>query len=121
MKYLMLIYGNKEKWDAIPAEEFSDVIAKQDAFNRKYRDTGELLGAYGLGDKALARLVRRAGGLPAVTDGPYQETKEYIASLYLLDVVDDARALAIAADMPRADQDPVELWPVPHGLPVNDL
>jgi hypothetical protein len=120
MKYLMLIYGSKEKWDAIPAEEFREVIAKQEAFNKKYRDTGELLGAYGLGDKAMARLVRRADGLPVITDGPYQETKEYIASLYLLDVEDDARALAIAADMPRADQDPVELWPVPHESPASD-
>ena len=61
-------------------------------------------------------LVRRdqATGLPAVTDGPYQETKEYIASFYLLDVDSQQRALEIAADMPFGDQEPVELWPVPH-------
>ena len=78
--------------------------------------TGELLGAYGLGTRAQAKLVRRdqATGLPAVTDGPYQETKEYIASFYLLDVESEERALEIAADMPFADQEPVELWPVPH-------
>lgn len=56
----------------------------------------------------------QATGLPTVTDGPYQETKEYIASLYLLDVESEERALEIAADMPFADQEPVELWPVPH-------
>jgi hypothetical protein len=121
MKYLMLIYGNKEKWDAILADARSEGIAKQVAFNKKYQDTGELLGAYGLGDKALARLVRRADGLPAVTDGPYQETKEYIASLYLLDVESEERALEIAAEMPWADQEPVELWPVLHESPHNDL
>ena len=116
MKYLMLIYGNEEKWAAIPAEAWPEAIAKQDAFNKKYQDTGELLGAYGLGSEAQAKLVRRdqATGLPAVTDGPYQETKEYIASLYLLDVESEERALEIAADMPFADQEPVELWPVPH-------
>jgi hypothetical protein len=120
MKYLMLIYGNKEKWDAIAPEMWPEAIAKQEAFNKKYRDTGELLGAYGLGDDATARLVRRVDGLPAVTDGPYQETKEYIASFYLLDVADEERALAIAADMPMADQNPVELWPVPHESPASD-
>ncbi|MDI2132863.1 YciI family protein [Yinghuangia seranimata] len=114
MKYLMLVYGNREKWDSIPAEEFSAAVARQDAFNAKYRGTGELLGAYGLGDVAEARLVGRVGGLPSVTDGPYIEAKEHLASLYLLEVVDEERALAIAAEMPFADQSPVEVWPVAH-------
>ena len=116
MKYLMLIYGNEEKWASFPAEAWPEAIAKQDAFNKKYQDTGELLGAYGLGTAAQAKLVRRdlATGLPAVTDGPYQETKEYIASFYLLDCESEERALQIAADMPFADVDPVEIWPIMH-------
>jgi hypothetical protein len=114
MKYLMLVYGNQEKWDSILAENWEAEIAKQDAFNKKYRATGELLGAYGLGDAAMARLVRRENGLPAVTDGPYLETKEYIASFYLLDCESEERAQQIAADMPWADQEPAELWPILH-------
>ena len=110
MKYMLLIYGNQEKWASISAE----AIAKQDAFNRKYQATGELIGAYGLADAAAVRLVRREHGLPAVTDGPYLETKEYIASFYLLDCENQERALQIAADMPWADVDPVEFWPVLH-------
>ncbi|MDG4791056.1 YciI family protein [Micromonospora sp. WMMD1102] len=114
MKYLLLIYGNQEKWDSIPAESWPEEIAKQDAFNRRYHETGELLGGYGLADAAAARLVRREGGAPAVTDGPYLETKEYIASFYLLDCDSEARAYEIAADMPWADQEPVEVWPILH-------
>jgi hypothetical protein len=114
VKYLMLIYGNKEKWDAIPAETWPAEIAKQDAFNKKYQQTGELIGAYGLSDTVLAQLVRRVDGQPVVTDGPYQETKEYIASFYLLDVENEERALQIAADMPWADKEPVEIWPILH-------
>jgi hypothetical protein len=112
MKYLMLIYGNQEKWDSLTAEEWPPAIAQQDAFNKKYAQTGELLGAYGLADAAAAKLVRRAkDGSPAVTDGPYLETKEYIASFYLLDCENDERARQIAADMPF---EPVELWPILH-------
>jgi hypothetical protein len=114
MKYLLLIYGNQEKWASYPAEAWPEAIARQDAFNRKYQATGELVGAYGLADAAAARLVRRQDGLPAVTDGPYLETKEYIASFYLLDCESEERALEIAADMPFADVEPVEFWPVPH-------
>ena len=109
-----MIYGNQEKWASIPAAEWPAAIARQDAFNRKYRETGELLGAYGLADAAQARLVRRVDGQPAVTDGPYLETKEYMASFYLLDCESEERALQIAADMPFADTEPVEVWPVMH-------
>jgi len=119
MKYLMLIYGSQEKWASIPAEEFPEAIAKQDAFNKKYQATGELIGAYGLADAAQARLVRRENGLPAVTDGPYLETKEYIASLYLVDCENAERAEQIAADMPWADQEPTEVWPILHESPTN--
>jgi hypothetical protein len=114
MKYLLMIYGNREKWESIPADVFPQEIAKQDAFNKRYAATGELLGAYGLADAAAARLVRRADGAPAVTDGPYLETKEYMASFYLLDVESEERAYQIAADMPWADQEPVEVWPILH-------
>ena len=114
MKYLLMIYGNQEKWASIPAEDWPEAIARQDAFNRKYQETGELLGAYGLADAAAARLVRREGGMPAVTDGPYLETKEYLASFYLLDCESEERALQIAADMPWADVEPVEFWPILH-------
>ena len=114
MKYLLMIYGNQEKWASFPAEAWAEAIAKQDAFNRKYQATGELIGAYGLGDVVRAKLVRRENGLPAVTDGPYLETKEYMASFYLLDCESEERALEIAADMPWADMEPVEFWPVLH-------
>jgi len=120
MKYLLLIYGNQEKWDSILAEDWPAEIAKQDAFNRKYAATGELIGAYGLADAAAARLVRRADGQPAVTDGPYLEAKEQIASFYLLDCESEERALQIAAEMPWADVEPVEFWPILHEA-KNDL
>jgi hypothetical protein len=114
MKYLLMIYGNQEKWDAIPAESWPQEIAKQDAWNKKYHETGELLGGYGLADAVTARLVRRKDGVPVVTDGPYLETKEYINTFYLLDCESEERAYEIAADMPWADVNPTEVWPILH-------
>ena len=81
MKYVAMIYGNQAKWDSFPAEAWPEAIARQEAFNRKYRESGELIGAYGLADAAAAQLVRREGGALAVTDGPYLETKEYLGQL----------------------------------------
>jgi hypothetical protein len=114
MKYLLIIYGNKAFWDSFPEDEREAMIAQFDAFNAKYMKSGELLGAYGLADVTEAKTVRVRDGMPVVTDGPYLEAKEYLASTYLLDVADEARALEIAAELPAAALGQVEFWPILH-------
>jgi len=114
VKYMLIIYGNEELWNSIDPAEFQQEIAAFDAFNKKFYDSGELLGAYGVADATATRLVRLTDGQPAVTDGPYLETKEYLASWYLLDVDSEQRALEIAAELPAARHRPVEVWPITH-------
>ena len=114
MKYMLIIYGNEELWNSVSPEEQQRLFKAFDAFNKKYYDTGELLGAYGVADAAATKLVRLADGQPAVTDGPYLETKEYLASWYLIDVDSEQRALEIAAALPSATQQPTEVWPILH-------
>jgi hypothetical protein len=114
MKYLLIIYGNKEKWDSFSPEETAEAIERHEAFAAKYFKTGEMLGGYGLEDAARAKVVLRKDDAPAVTDGPYLEAKEYMASFWLVDVESEQRALEIAADLPYSDRQPVEVWPVPH-------
>jgi hypothetical protein len=119
MKYLVMIYGNRELWESFSAEEMTTAIVAQDAFNKEFAETGELLGAYGLADVVQAQTVRVRAGLPAVTDGPYLETKEYMSSFYLLDVESHERALDIAAQIPFASFNAVEVWPVLHEAGVE--
>jgi hypothetical protein len=114
VKYMLIIYGNQELWSSIDPAEFGKMIAAFDVFNKKYYDSGELLGAYGVADAAATKLVRLTDGQPAVTDGPYLETKEYLASWYLLDVDSEERALEIAADLPSSKFRPTEVWPILH-------
>lgn len=114
MKYLLLIYGNEEKWASLAGEDLAGEIAKQDAWNSRYLASGELLAAYGLGGESEASLVTRKDGAPFTTDGPYLESKEFVCSLYVIDVESAERAREIAADMPWADVHPVELWPILH-------
>lgn len=114
MKYLLIIYGNREKWASFSAEETTEAIERHERFNRKYFDSGELVAAYGLADELSAKTVLSQDGAPAVTDGPYLEAKEYMASFWLIDVDSEKRAWEIAADMPYAATQPVEVWPAPH-------
>ena len=114
MKYMLIIYGNEELWSSFDPADFATEIAAFDAFNKKHYDSGELLGAYGVADAAATRLVRLADGQPAVTDGPYLETKEYLASWYLIDVDSEQRAVEIAAALPSVAHQPTEVWPILH-------
>jgi hypothetical protein len=121
MKYLVIIYGNKALWESFSPEDTEQAIAAQDAFNTKWAKSGELLSAYGTSFEDMAKTVRVRDGVPAVTDGPYIEAKEYIGSFYILDVEDEAQALAIAAEIPFASQNAVEVWPLLHGGDANEL
>ncbi|MGX7682036.1 YciI family protein [Jatrophihabitans sp. DSM 45814] len=114
MKYMLMIYANQATWEAFSAEEQRKGIAEQDAFNKRFFESGELLGAYGLADAVAAKTVRVRQGAPTVTDGPYLESKEYLASYYLIDCDSEERAVELAAEMPWASVSAVELWPLLH-------
>ena len=114
MKYMLIIYGNQELWNSVSPDEQQRLFEAFDVLNKKVEETGELIGAYGVADAAATKLVRLANGQPAITDGPYLETKEYLASWYLIDVDSEQRAVEIAAALPSAVHQPTEVWPILH-------
>jgi len=66
----------------------------------------------GLAPPGQARIVRAGkGGAPEVTDGPFAETKEFLAGYWIVDVESPEQAYAIAA---RAS-----VAPGPGGKPMN--
>jgi hypothetical protein len=114
MKYLMAIYGNDETWTSLPTEVMRQLIKETDAHNAALFASGELIGAYGVADQAMAKKVRAADGGIAVTDGPYIEAKEYLGSIYVIDCDSLERAIEIAAEMPSARLTDVEIRPLMH-------
>ena len=119
MKYMLMIYGNEELWGSFPQEEFEQVVADTNALQAELKASGEFVGAYGVADQVLAKTVTIADGVPAVTDGPYIETKEYLGSFDIIDVDSLERALEIAAQMPFARVGQVEVRPLMHEAPDN--
>jgi len=112
VKYLLLIYGNPETFESLPAEAFQELIRETDALHEELRRSGEFVGAYGVADQEQAKTVRVREGAPAVTDGPYIEAKEYLGSIDIIDCESMERALEIAARVPYARYREVEIRPL---------
>lgn len=75
---------------------------------------GEFVDGQGLAWPATAKLVRSDGvSDPVVTDGPFPESKEFLAGYWTVDVEDEARAIAIAAKASAA--------PGPGGAPIQQV
>jgi hypothetical protein len=97
-----------DQWD--PADVNAH-IAFQVTLNEELTKAGELVDAQGLAGPDLAKIVRADGvSAPVVTDGPYLETKEFLAGYRTVDVESLERALEIAARASAA--------PGPGGRPV---
>jgi hypothetical protein len=81
-------------------------------FNDELKNAGELVGTEGLAAPGQARIVKAGkGGAPEVTDGPFAESKEFLAGYWIVDVESPKRAYEIAARASAA--------PGPGGKPLN--
>jgi hypothetical protein len=82
-------------------------------FNKELTEAGELVSAEGLGGPGETKVVRvTKGGSPAVTDGPFPETKEFLAGYWIVDCASPQRAYEIAArasSAPGSDGKPLNM------------
>jgi hypothetical protein len=70
-----------------------------------------------------ATTIRERDGETLISDGPFAETKEYLAGFYLIDVPDLDTALAHAARMPAVVYGSIEVRPMmyPAGTVPRDM
>ena len=99
MKYVVLIYSNPTTWQSLPPEEADRVIRDHFVVIDELTKTGELLSQFGLSDPMNTKTVRINAGLPAVTDGPFGEAKEYLAGVFIVDVETIDRVLEISGPL----------------------
>jgi hypothetical protein len=112
VKYLLMIHVNPENFEALSEEERNAVFAAHDEFQDLTRESGELVNFVALADPSNSRTVRVREGVPAVTDGPYVEAKEFLAGYYIVDCDTTARAEELAAIIPDAKYTAIEVRPV---------
>jgi hypothetical protein len=112
MKYLLMIVMNPAVWEGLSEEEQQAVIASHDDFQKLLTESGELVGFAALADPSASQTVRVRDDVPAVTDGPYVEAKEFLAGYYVVSCETPARAAELAAMIPDARFTAIEVRPV---------
>ncbi|SDT62406.1 YciI family protein [Jiangella sp. DSM 45060] len=107
---MMLIYGTDETWQRVYDGDHvgDDLMRRHRELTERLVASGEYVASSGLTVEA-ARTVRVRDGVPAVTDGPFTEAKEVLAGYYLVDCASVERATEIAAQIPEAAYDLVEV------------
>ena len=83
-----------------------------DVFNDRLRAEGHWLFAGGLGSPDPATVVDNRGDAPVVTDGPFVESKEYLAGFWIIEAPDLDVALKLAAEGSKACNRKVEVRPL---------
>lgn len=117
-KFLLLIYGDEQRWNSMSAEEMRAHDAAHVAFSAAAGK--RVINGEELHSPSRARTVRRRHpARPAVaTDGPFLETKEILGGYYLVEAenLDEVEALAALLPEVQADHSGVEIRPVvDHG------
>lgn len=106
MQYLVSVIFDDKTYSATPAE-----MAAINAFNERIEAEGHWVFAGGLNSPSTATVVDNRSGEAMFTDGPFLETKEYLAGLWIIQAPDLDVALKLAAEGSRACNRKVEVRP----------
>jgi hypothetical protein len=105
MQYLVSVIDDGTG-PATPTEE-----ADIDAFNDRLRAGGYWVFAGGLGSPDPATTIDNRGSEVVITDGPYLESKEYLAGFWILEAPDLDVVLRLAAEGSKACNRKIEVRP----------
>lgn len=116
MRFMLMMHAPRATGDyqinEWSPDDFKAHIAFMHDLNRELTEAGELVGAEGLAMPGEARIVKAGkNGQPVVTDGPFAESKEFLAGYWIVEVDQPERAYEIAAKASAA--------PGPRGVPLN--
>ena len=92
-------------------EDFRAHMTFMHKFNAEIQASGEFVQGEGLTPPKDARLVRAGKDSTPITDGPFAESKEFLAGFWIIEAESAERAYALAAKVSAA--------PGPGGKPMN--
>ncbi len=111
MKYVLLVYLEEAKFDAMTQRERDGYVNASLDNDAELARSGHLIMARALKTPPHAVSVRKRDGKVSVTDGPFAETKEHLGGFMLIEARDLNEAIKIAGDEPLARVGTIEVRP----------
>ena len=96
----------------MPSPEALEAFAIYEEFQAELSASGELVATEGLGHPSVSSTLRMQADAVVVTDGPFAELKEVLASYAVIDCSGYDRAVEIACRVVAAIGDTVEIRPI---------
>ncbi|KQV11162.1 dehydrogenase [Rhizobium sp. Root1203] len=112
MRFVCLIYNSADVDGTLTASETDDIVRDHFRVDEELLRDGTLIHADALEPPETAVVLRVRNSELSTTDGPYVETKEHLAGLYVIDAPDMETAKAVVARIPCARVGAVEIRPV---------
>jgi hypothetical protein len=112
MKYMVLIYNDTELLDALPQPKFNEEMRGCLAHAEELKKDGRLFDSQMLEGASTANTLRRRKNKLTVTDGPFTETKEFLAGFNLIEADSMDEAVRMASEFPWASYGSIEVRPV---------
>jgi hypothetical protein len=111
MRYALLMYYREPAEGEISEEAIAAAMEAFGAYGRALERAGVLVSADVLQPTAATTTVTRREGALQVQDGPFAETKETLAGLFVLDLPDLDAAIGWAEKCPGAGWGVLEVRP----------
>ena len=105
MQYLISVIDDGNG-PATPTED-----AAIDVFNDRLRAEGHWVFAGGLGSPDAATVIDGRGDEAVLTDGPFVESKEYLAGFWIIEAADLDVAIKLSGDGSKACNRKIEVRP----------
>ncbi|NLE78414.1 MAG: hypothetical protein GX610_02360 [Rhodococcus sp.] len=109
-QYLLSVVVDASVYD-IPLEEAQPQFDATEKFNDELKAEGAWVFAGGLGRPESATTVDGTGTDVTVTDGPFQETKEFLGGFWVVEAPDLDAVLKIAARASKVCEQRIEIRP----------
>jgi hypothetical protein len=112
MKYALMIFLPAGTAARITTAEEAAIQHTCAALTEDTAKAGHYLGSMRLAAEQQAKCLRMPAGKPVLTDGPFAETKEFLAGLYIVECDTMEEAAAYAQRHPGAALGTVEIRPI---------
>ncbi|MGI8405524.1 MAG: YciI family protein [Thermomicrobiales bacterium] len=112
MQYLVSVIDDGQALAAHKSDSATSTeMAAIDAFNDRLRAEDHWVYANGLAAPSTATVIDNRGEEAVFTDGPFLESKEYLAGFWIIEAPDLDAVLKLAADGSKACNRKVEVRP----------